>query len=69
MKIDIKRKVEEKGLSLYRLAILIGVTYPTVRAIYQGNVTSVKFNVLEKLCKVLKCTPNDILVLDKEDTK
>ena len=69
MNIDIKRKVEEKGLSLYGLAILIEVTYPTVRAIYQGNVTSVKFNVLEKLCKVLECTPNDILVMDNEDAE
>ena len=48
MKIDIKRKVEEKGLNPYRLGVLIGVTYPTIRAIYYGNVTSVKFDILEK---------------------
>ena len=69
MKIDIKRKVEEKGLNPYRLGVLIGVTYPTIRAIYYGNVTSVKFDILEKICKVLECTPNDILVFDKEDTE
>ena len=30
--------------------------------IYFGESTSIKLEILEKLCEVLHCTPNDILV-------
>ena len=64
MRIDIKQKMDEKGLNRYKLGTLIGVTYPAITAIYNGDVSYVKFETLEKLCKVLECTPNDILLLD-----
>ena len=62
MNISIQKKLAEKGISRYELAKQIGVTYPTITSIYNGRSTSIKFEILESICKVLECTPNDILI-------
>lgn len=62
MKISIQTKLTEIGITRYELAKRIGVTYPTIDNIYKGNSTSIKLEILEAMCKVLHCTPNDILV-------
>lgn len=64
MKLNIKEKLTEKNMSRYELAKRIGVTYPTITCIYNGESTSIKLEILESICHVLECTPNDILVSD-----
>ena len=64
MKIDIKNKLDEKGISRYELAQRIGVTYPTITSIYNSNSTSVKFDILEAICKELDCSLDEILIFD-----
>lgn len=62
MQINIKKQLEKVKLSRYELAKRIGVTYPTIHHIYKGESTSINLDVLEALCRELRCTPNDILV-------
>ena len=64
MKLSIQQKLEEKGISRYELAKRIGVTYPTITSIYNGDSTSIEFEILEALCKELDCSPVDILESD-----
>ena len=64
MKISIQTKLKEKGMTRYELAKRIGVTYPTIDNIYKGTSTSIKFEILESICKELDCSPVDILVSD-----
>lgn len=66
MHMSIQDKLKEIGMSRYELAKRIGVTYPTIDNIYKGASTSIKLEILENICKVLNCTPNDILIWDKE---
>lgn len=66
MQISIQSKLKEIGMSRYELAKRIGVTYPTIDNIYKGTSTSIKLEILENICNVLNCTPNDILVWNKE---
>lgn len=66
MKINIKDKLKEKGMTRYELANRIDVTYPTIDKIYKGNSTSIRLENLEAICKELDCTPNDILVSDDQ---
>ncbi len=67
MKLNIKDKLEAKNMSRYELAKRIGVTYPTITAIYNGDSTSIKLDILEALCRELDCTPNEIVVSEVED--
>lgn len=69
MKLSIKNKLDEKNISRYELAKRIGVTYPTIDKIYKGESTAIKFEILQDLCEVLGCTPNDILIFDEDGTK
>ena len=61
MYIDIKAQLEKCDLTRYELARRVGVTYPTITTIYNGNSASVKLDILEKMCTEFNCTPNDIL--------
>lgn len=67
MKINIKDKLEERNMTRYELAKRIGVTYPTIDNIYKGTSTSIKFDILELICKELDCSPIDILVFDDKN--
>ena len=69
MKISIQQQLQAKEMTRYELARKIGVTYPTIDKIYKGDSTSIKLEILESLCNVLECTPNDILIFQKDDTK
>ncbi len=62
MKLSIQNKLKEQSMSRYELAKRIGVTYPTIDNIYKGYSTSIKFDILESICRELNCTPNDILI-------
>lgn len=64
MKIYIQDKLKEKNMTRYELAKRIGVTYPTIDNIYKGTSTSIKFEILEAICKELDCSPIEILVSD-----
>lgn len=64
MKISIQKKLKEKGMTRYELAKRIGVTYPTIDNIYRGTSTSIKFEILESICKELDCSPIEILTSD-----
>lgn len=64
MQINIKQKLEENHMTRYELAKRIGVTYPTIDNIYKGTSTSIKFEILEAICKELNCSPIDILISD-----
>lgn len=69
MKLSIQDKLKGKGISRYELAKRIGVTYPTITAIYNGENTSIKLEILEAICKELDCSPCDILVSDDPQMK
>lgn len=67
MKLNIKDKLAEKKITRYELAKRIGVTYPTITSIYNGESTSIKLEILEALCRELDCTPNEIVVTDNKE--
>ena len=62
MKLSIKNKMDSLGITRYQMTQLIDITYPTINNMYFGESTSIKLEILEKLCKALHCTPNEILV-------
>lgn len=68
MILNIKEQLNKVGFSRYELAKRIGVTYPTIDKIYKGKSTSIKFEILEALCKELDCTPNDIVISNVDAT-
>lgn len=65
IKVKLKDLLEKQNKSIYQLQQETGITYPTLHKITKGKVESMSFKVLEKLCKTLNCTPNDLLEIEK----
>jgi putative transcriptional regulator len=65
MKIIIDELLESKNKTRYWLAKEIGVTYPNIMKLCNNETESIKFSILEKICIVLGCNTNDILLIEK----
>ena len=63
------RKIEELlssiNMSTYRLAQLIGVSPQTARNIVQKKQFGKEYVLLNKICKALDCTPEDLLTKEE----
>lgn len=64
MRLNLKQKVDEKGLNRNQFAKLIQLGYQATCNLYEGKTERIYFDTLERICKVLECTPNDILITD-----
>ncbi len=51
----------KRKMTLSALAERVGITLPNLSRLKQGNVKGIRYNTLEKICKVLNCKPGDIL--------
>ena len=57
----INHALEIRGKTLYWLANETGLSYPTVHQLANEKNTSVSFITLNKICRALECSLNDIL--------
>jgi putative transcriptional regulator len=57
----LKQVLRRKGWTRYRLQKESGVTYPTLHALYHGKSKGYSAEVLDKLCRTLRCQPGDLL--------
>ena len=64
LKINIQDKLKEKNLNRNQFAKLMQIGYPAACALYNGTTSRISFDTLENICKVLECTPNEILTSD-----
>ena len=69
LKINIQYKLKEKGLNKYQFAKLMQIGYPAACALYDGTTTRISFDTLESICKVLDCSPVEILESDDPQMK
>lgn len=64
MRLDIKSKIDAKGFNKHQFSKLIQLSYTATCNLYEGKTDRIYFDTLERICKVLECTPNDILISD-----
>jgi putative transcriptional regulator len=65
IKVKLQELLEEKKKSLYRLQKETDIAYTTLLHLNNGEVKGITFDVLEKICDNLECTPNDLLAIEK----
>lgn len=58
------RTMKEKGITTYTLIYKQGFSAYTVTNLKRNK--SITMNTMEKLCRVLHCTPNDIVEFTQE---
>lgn len=66
MKILIDELLNDQNKTRYWLANETGVTYSNISNLCNNKTNSIKFSILESVCKALNCSPGDILKLEDE---
>lgn len=61
--INIKELLKEKGKTKYWLIKNMEDSYQSISHMMNNETTGIKFETIEKLCKLLECTPNDLFKL------
>lgn len=64
--IKLKELAEAKGFTLTDLSYETRATPVTIRAMWRNEITQ-REKLINKLCKILDCTPGDILVYTPDD--
>ena len=54
--------LEERGITLYRLAKDTDLAYSTLHNFSRARTESIDFRVLDLICEVLDCQPGDLLI-------
>jgi len=61
IRVNLDELVKARDITMYRLAKDTGVTYPTLWKLQTGRAQRIGFDVIEKLCLYLECSPGDLL--------
>ncbi|KUP24926.1 helix-turn-helix transcriptional regulator [Paenibacillus sp. DMB5] len=66
---DLKRIMDERGLSIRQVAKDIGYRFDSVRNLYNDETERYPKELILKLCDYLDVTPNEILRYKKEPSE
>ncbi len=64
MRMKLKEYLNEKNLSVYWLENKTQISHRTIYNIVNNKTKMIAFESLEKICKALNCSPNDILEIE-----
>ncbi len=64
--VNLDVEMKKKKISSQELAVKIGITNANLSILKTNKGKAIRFSTLDKICKVLNCTPGDILEY-KED--
>lgn len=63
--LNIEKLLIEKKKTKYWLVNKMESDYQTINAMINNETKGIKFVTIEKLCKFLECTPNELFVIKK----
>ena len=66
IKLDVLRLLEEQGKTKYWLYKQLGMSYQNFSKMVNNETKSIRYENIETMCLLLKCTPNDLLVITED---
>lgn len=67
--LKVNELLQEKGKTPYWLSKQTGISPNNIGKICNGETGTIRFDTIEKICKTLECTPNDLIVSDDPQMK
>lgn len=67
IRIMLSTRLGERRWTQARLAHETGIRAATINDLYHELTDSISLEKLDKICKALKCTPGDILVIETDE--
>ena len=68
IRLRIRELLDEKGKTKYWLHNQLQMDYNNLSRLIKNETDRIRFENIEKLCKVLDCTPNDLFEITPDDT-
>lgn len=59
--LNIKELLKEKGRTKYWLVTQMNSDYDTIGAMMNNQTISIRFETIDKLCRILECEPKDLI--------
>lgn len=59
----ISDELEKQGKSMYWLAQQANTSYPTIHKLANNKTESIKFEILENICRALNCSIGDLFTI------
>ena len=66
IKVNLTKLLEDRGISMYRLAKDTEIAYQTLWKLNTGRAQRIGFDLLEKICLRLDCTPGELLLINPD---
>jgi len=61
--LNIEELLKKRKKTKYWLVNNMQSDYQTINAMINNETKGIKFNTIEKLCNLLECTPNDLIII------
>lgn len=67
VKLNVVEILKKKGKSKYWLFNQLDMSYTNFNNIVENKTKSIKYENIDKFCKILDCEPNDLFKYEKKD--
>lgn len=64
--LNIEQLLKKKNKTKYWLVNKMESDYQTINAMINNETKGIKFVTIEKLCTILECTPNELIIIKKK---
>ena len=64
LSLKVNKILEKKGLTPYWLGKQTGISQNNILKICNGETSTIRFDTIEKICKALECSINDLFESD-----
>lgn len=63
-KLAVLKLLEQRGKTKYWLYKQLGMSYQNFNRMANNQTKSIRYEMIETLCQILGCTPNDLFEID-----
>mgnify|MGYP004456569421 CR=1 FL=1 len=67
LKLNVTHLLNEKGKSKYWLYTQMGMSYTNFNKMINHQTKGIRYQTIEKLCKILECSPNELILIVFEE--
>lgn len=67
VKLDVLNLLEKHGKTKYWLFMQLGMSYQNFNNMVTNKTKSIRYEMIEALCQILECTPNELFAFEEDE--
>lgn len=69
IKLNLRVLFAQKGMRVIDAEKKVDLARSTLYRLYNNEASRIDFDSIEKLCKLLECTPNDLFIISEDESE